>query len=422
MSDRVVVYGLILALFTLAGACKTSQGNNDNQKGDQTSEEGAEGEGEPEGEMRTRRFPDPKMTSEKYKGKPQVVAQFTGPMPTGVTVSPDGRIFINFPRWGDEPRATVTEFVDGMPEPYPNAEINELDKSSPKDHLLSVQSVVVGPKGERLWALDTGSPKFGPTIAGGAKLVAFDLETDEVVQTITFPSDVALKKSYLNDVRFDLTRGEAGTAYITDSSGAGDNGIVVVDMKSGESWRRLHRHEAVQAEEKFVPIVEGEPLMQRPEGGEPSHMTVGSDGIALGADGKRLYFRPLSGRGLYSVSAAKLADRDVEDDEVAETLRHHGDLGFASDGLEADASGRIYLTNYEDNAVLRWSPDEGLETLVHSPQALWPDTLALTDGWLYYTANQLHRQAGFHDGEDLREKPYTLFRVKVDAEPVARAE
>jgi hypothetical protein len=41
-----------------------------------------------------------------------------------------------------------------------------------------------------------------------------------------------------------------------------------------------------------------------------------------------------------------------------------------------------------------------------------------SDGYLYFTANQLHRQAQFHEGEDLREKPYSLFRIKIDAGPV----
>jgi sugar lactone lactonase YvrE len=50
---------------------------------------------------------------------------------------------------------------------------------------------------------------------------------------------------------------------------------------------------------------------------------------------------------------------------------------------------------------------------------LWPDTLSLaTDGYLYVTANQLHRQARFHKGRDLRRRPYTLFRVRIDAQPV----
>jgi hypothetical protein len=32
-------------------------------------------------------------------------------------------------------------------------------------------------------------------------------------------------------------------------------------------------------------------------------------------------------------------------------------------------------------------------------------------------ANQLHRQAGFNGGHDLRQKPYRLLRVKIDAAP-----
>jgi sugar lactone lactonase YvrE len=81
----------------------------------------------------------------------------------------------------------------------------------------------------------------------GPKLVCVDLQTDTVVRTILFPTDVALPTTYLNDVRFDLRRGEAGTAYITDSSDSGPNGIIVVDLASGESWRRLHEHPATKA-------------------------------------------------------------------------------------------------------------------------------------------------------------------------------
>jgi hypothetical protein len=32
-----------------------------------------------------------------------------------------------------------------------------------------------------------------------------------------------------------------------------------------------------------------------------------------------------------------------------------------------------------------------------------------TDGYLYFTANQLHRQAPFHMGVDMRRQPYDCF-------------
>jgi sugar lactone lactonase YvrE len=56
---------------------------------------------------------------------------------------------------------------------------------------------------------------------------------------------------------------------------------------------------------------------------------------------------------------------------------------------------------------------------VHDPRALWPDTLSIAhDGCLYFTANQLHRQPRFQAGKDERERPFVLFKVRVDAKPV----
>jgi len=51
----------------------------------------------------------------------ETVAPFAGPMPTGVTVSREGRIFVNFARWGDAVEFTVAELKDGKPVPYPDA-------------------------------------------------------------------------------------------------------------------------------------------------------------------------------------------------------------------------------------------------------------------------------------------------------------
>jgi sugar lactone lactonase YvrE len=114
-----------------------------------------------------------------------------------------------------------------------------------------------------------------------------------------------------------------------------------------------------------------------------------------------------------------LVNRSLGDKEVGATVLDEGDRGGASDGLESDASGCIYSTNYEHNAILRRGSDWKWETIIHDPRLLWPDTLSLAaNGYLYVTANQLHRQARFHNGQDLRQKPYTLFRIHIDAQPV----
>jgi sugar lactone lactonase YvrE len=205
--------------------------------------------------------------------------------PSGVTT----RIFVNFPRWGDPVTFTVAELKGGKATAYPGAAFATYDKARPAETLVSVQSVVVGPA-DRLWILDTGSIEFGPIIPGGAKLVGADLATNKVFKTITFPPEVALKMTYHNDVRFDLWKGKAGVAYITDSSGDGPNGIIVVDLDSGKSRRRLHDHPSTKADRNFQAIVEGRPLLSRPKGGKPAHMTIGADGIAISHDGQHLYY------------------------------------------------------------------------------------------------------------------------------------
>lgn len=198
-------------------------------------------------------IPAEQLPSEEPVGTLEPVAHFNGAMPTGVTVSQKGRIFVNFPKWGDEVPFTVAEFKDGKAVAYPDEAINQTDThdlgtDDAAAALVSVQSVVVDPA-DRLWILDTGSPMFQPTKYGGPKLLCIDLEKNQVVKKILFPQNIALPTTYLNDVRFDLRRGNEGIAYITDSAQNGPNGIIVVDLASGESWRRLNDHPSTKAED-----------------------------------------------------------------------------------------------------------------------------------------------------------------------------
>jgi sugar lactone lactonase YvrE len=368
-----------------------------------------------------KKFQEQELPTDEPFGALEPVAYFYDAMPTGVTVSESGRIFVNYPKWGDDVKFTVAEIIDGEAVAYPNEEFNQPDSDADPDALVSVQSVVVDPE-DRLWILDTGSPMFKETAYGGPKLVCVDLETNEVAKKILFPHDVALPTSYLNDVRFDLRRGEEGIAYITDSAQKGANGIIVVDLATGESWRRLNDHPSTKALQlpDFQPIVEGRPFLDKSEGTTKQGAGMGSDGIAINADGSRLFYCPLGSRRLYSVETDALVNRAY--DNAPATVIDEGDRGGASDGLESDADGYIYSTNYEHNAILRRLADDTgkeWETVVHDPRLLWADTMSIAnDGYLYVTANQLHRQPKYQEGKDLRRKPYGLLRVKINAQPV----
>jgi len=352
-------------------------------------------------------------------GKIETVALFNGPMPTGVAISKHGRLFVNFPRWGDQVDYTVAEVIDGKTVPFPNANINAYQEGNQADHLVAVQSVVVDPK-DRLWILDTASIKMGEPLANGPKLICVDLKDNQVVQTIHFPENVALKTTYLNDVRFDLNRGKAGYAFITDSSDKGANGIIVVDLATGESWRKLNDHPSTKADPNFVPSVEGEFLMVREAGKPEEPIKMGSDGIAIDVKKGLLFYCPLASHKLYSVKIDALVDRNLTDEQVAQTIRELPQRDFASDGLECAPDGTLILTDYEHNAIRKLTPDGTYETIASDARMIWPDSMSVsTGGQIYFTANQLNRQPRFHGGEDLRQKPYAVFRAPSGVKRIA---
>jgi sugar lactone lactonase YvrE len=333
----------------------------------------------------------------------EVVAEFDDLMPTGLTVTDDERVFVSFPRWGDDVPFTVAEVVNGKAVPYPSRELNEFGPGSSPDSLVSVQSVITDPIGH-VWLLDTGSLSFAPWRQNGPKLVEVDPATDQVVRVVRLDPAAVTPTTYLNDVRFDLSRGTGGYAYLTDSQP--DGALIVVDLGFGESWARLRGHVTTAATPGFRAIVQG--VVRE-------NYTVGADGIAISADGTTLYYCPLSGRRLYSVSTSALIDRSLDDQQVAATIADLGDKG-ASDGLESDTEGRVYATAYEHSAVLRRAADGVWSTVLHGPALLWPDTLALAgNGYLYVSVNQLPRTPLFNDGTDTRVPPYQIVRVYVGA-------
>jgi sugar lactone lactonase YvrE len=340
------------------------------------------------------------------------VAEFTGAMPTGVTVSEDGRIFVNFPRWGDDVPFTVAELRNGKPVAYPDAAFNH-EAADPAKGLISVQSVVADGRG-RVWILDTAAPGFAAPKAGGAKLVAVDLKTNKVVKTVVFPPNVILPTTYVNDMRFDFRVGTEGVAYVTDSSIKGPGALIVLDLATGKALRRLSGQASTSPAPGFVATIHGKPLAATGPDGKPQSFNVASDGIALSPDGETLYFCALSSRTLYAVPTRLLRDPDATDADIANAVRNLGDKG-ASDGLEADAKGNVYGGDYEHDALRKLAPGGQWTTIAQGPDMSWPDTLSVgPDGYLYVIANQLHRQAGFNGGKDLRVKPYRLLRVKID--------
>ena len=214
-----------------------------------------------------------------------------------------------------------------------------------------------------------------------------NLPTNTVFKTILFPQTVVFPDSYPNDVRFDLRRditpsGE-GVAYMTDSSGEGRNGIIVVDLGTGSSWRRLSLAKSVRSEPQYLPFIWGQPFYYHPNPKGPiTYLTLGADAIAISNDGGTLYWGPIGSRYLYSAPTRLLREdpAGLSSEVLAEqAVISHGQKG-ASDGMETDSNGIVYMGNFEANAVVAFNPKNGtVQTLVRDPRINWVDTRMFCD-------------------------------------------
>ncbi len=307
---------------------------------------------------------------------------------TGVAVSQEGRIFVNYPRWGNEIQFSVAEITSGEPVAFPNEDWNKWDSSVDQaQHFACVQSVYVD-KNNNLWILDTGNPFFNGCIKNAPKLVKINLADNRVIKTIPFPDDLVFGSSYLNDMRIDVER---NYAYLTDS---GKGAIFIVNLNTGDVKRRFNNHSSTKAEKIILTI-------EQREWGTPVH----SDGLALDPNNEYLYYQALTGRTLYRIKTEYLRDFSLTTAEVDNKVEHVGTSG-ASDAIEFGPDGYLYLTSIELNAIRRFDVvSKTTEPFVADENLKWPDSFSITnDGTIYVTTSHLH--LGLQS-----EMTYKLFKV-----------
>jgi sugar lactone lactonase YvrE len=367
--------------------------------------------------------------------------------PIGLAISSTGRFFVSYTRGNYA--FTLGEAVNKTAEtPYPSADLNlpvsQLNTtwnsipfgSNNATGLISVQALYITPQNTRrpetLWVVDTGRPTImdengAPTMPyaqpGGPKIVGISLANDSVYATYTFPPSVHFPDSYMNDIRFDLrpniTASGQGIAYIVDSSDEGRPGFIILDLGSGESWRRLTQHPSVLRVDRDVPSYQGIPFYQRSIGTPIQTLREGLDGLQLSTEGDRLYYSALTSNYLYSVPTANLLSR-VASDPLAEiaaanNVTNHGQRGGNANGFEGDSNGLIYQLIPEHNAVYAYNPATlQTEPFVRDPRIIWPDGASVSeDGYMYLNINQLPYQPNWNEGVDKRRYPGAVVRCKL---------
>lgn len=286
---------------------------------------------------------------------------------TGITVSHEGRIFVNFPTWEVESPFKVAEMIDGKTIPFPSEEEN--------NRFVCVQSVVVD-ESDRLWILDPANPRFKGVVKSGAKLYLTDLKTNQIIREYTFPKEVAPVDSYLNDIRIDAER---GFAYITDSQ---LGGIVVLDINSGKSWRALDSSvEMVKANLEGITF---------PTTGFWRNK-VHSDGIELSKDGETLYFTALTGDVLYRVPTKVLRNQTTSTAQKALEIKIETKHNVPTDGLLL-VDHTIYMGDLPNESIRMYDLESKTSrTLDLGFPVRWADSFtADKKGNIYFTTSQIN--------------------------------
>lgn len=334
----------------------------------------------------------------------EIMATFETQQVTGVAVSKTGRLFVCFPNWSDQHGVSVVEVAKSRAlTPFPNEDWNRHEEGAGQ-HWTCVQSLSVDDN-DALWVLDSASPKMEGVAPGGAKLVKFDLTTNEPALTIRFDEFQAPPKSYLNDLRVDTNTNQV---YITDS---GLGALVVVNLETGKIRRLLADHPATKAEANVELTVDGHQPVDPHTGRTPQ---IHADGIALDAKNGYLYFHALTGHTLYRVKTQLLRDEKLEESALADSVELVGETP-ACDGMLADERGNILLTAIERNAIGLYRPGEhSYEVLFQDKRLQWPDSMAWgPDGALYVTTSQIHRTPRFNRGHNDQVGPFAVWRVNL---------
>lgn len=359
--------------------------------------------------------------------------------PTGVAVDQDNRIFINFPR-----SASNNDITLGLADSfnttvaYPNASIQTCQPGqNVSTCFVNVQSVVID-SAQRIWALDTGAgPGQTDAVEYGAKIMSFNLTTNEMIDNYVLPYSISANGTSINDVRFNLSMSTAGVAFLTDEQGS----LVIIDLASHTYTRRLFNTSVVAADELFVGSFDGTPFYEW-KGTQRSHVGIGSDGIAL-ANGN-LYFAPLASRRLYQINQTVLANASLTDTEILNAVEFIGQVGSYLEGFTADDQGRVYMGTAEQNSITCFNtsissltnstmlnginasstnatnegviPASDIEVapFVRSADIQWPDSMCIENGYLWFTTNQLPLQGTYQRNDITKASlPYKVYRTSV---------
>ncbi|WP_026839736.1 L-dopachrome tautomerase-related protein [Gillisia sp. JM1] len=311
-------------------------------------------------------------TSDK---KIEEVTYFKGQQITGLSISDQGRMFANFPRWRKDVENSVVEIdKNGISHAFPNENWNswEIGQAQKDSVFIGVQSVIAFE--DELYVLDTRNALF-KGVLDSPRVFVFDLETQTLKRTYIFEEDSFHQDSYMNDLRIDKKKEKV---YITDS---GHAGLVILDLVDGTTKRVLNNHYSTLAEKDHLIIEDNR-----------WNNTVHSDGIALDTENDLLYYHALTGYGLYAVPTEVLINGTEE--AIQKEVKFIKKTP-APDGMLFDTKGNLYFADLEQQKIMKLNISSGkMSTFAEGEKIRWADTFSIYKNSLYYTNSRINEITG----------------------------
>lgn len=358
---------LILFLFILAGTLRFLYGG-----------------GEP--------FQSPTMALESTSTNLELVAELSE-APGNIAVSKTGRVFITLHPEAKPEFAKVVEIKDGKMIPYP-------DKIAQTETYRAPQGIRIDSQ-NRLWTIDHGDNGIL-----GARLVAVDLDSNQIIDQYDFPKEIAGILSYLQDL---VIEPNGRYIIIADVNFFGKSpALVVYDSKLRKAKRILENDESMKSKDYLIQAHNGP--MKRLFG--LISMKPGVDSIALDSKGEYLYFAPMTHDRLFRIPLNDLVNENLTNADLKEKIEDYS-AKTLSDGITLDDENNIFLTDVENRSILKIDTNKNLKISIQSPKLRWPDGLSWgPNGYLYIADSDIPDLVLASRQDIMKAAPFQIFRYK----------
>lgn len=289
-------------------------------------------------------------------------------------------------------KTKLLEIKDGKGIPYPNE---------------AAQATFITPLGlyidhqNRLWVIDHGNHAFQ-----GARLLAYDLKTNQLVQEYQFPSDVAEKGSFFNDL---TVTPDGKYVFVADVSFFGKKpSLIVFDIAQQRSRSLLDGQPSV-TNQGYVPVTPAKKM--RFIAGLVDLMP-GIDGLDVDGTGKYVYWAPMSHESLFRIPVETVTNFDLSNADINKQVETVAKKPL-SDGIRVDTAGNVLITDIEHQGVYLVSPDGKGKTLIKDSRIRWADGLSYgADGYWYLADSDIPDQMLQSKKHIAAHQPYYIFRFK----------